>query len=121
MRLRLTTTFRQRLADKLLDLATGQTAPATASIGDGALNSAAPQDAMYHATQACTLSVTRAANDELSVLVTVPPASGATTYNEVGVFAPDGALILHATFAPQTLSAQTEASFNFTLNPEDTL
>ena len=126
MQLRLTSTFRSRLADLLLGQATGPVTPASAYIGTGAYDSGTnaqrpPANTMYAQGQQCSLTLTRTPAQEMQVVVTLPAASATTTYSEVGVYAADGTLLLHATFPPQTLSAGIEASFQFTLNPEDTV
>ncbi len=124
MQIRLTSVFRSRIADLLLGQPTGQVTPATASIGTGGSTNGTqnpPQDAMYAPSQACTVTLTRTATHEVQAFIQVPPASADTTYSEVGLFTADGTLILHATFPTQTLTTGIEASFRFTLNPEETL
>ena len=124
MQTRLTSTFRSRLADLLTGQPTGPVAAATAFVGNGAADAynqpVPPQDSMYAQTQACRLTVSRNAANEVLLFVQLPAGNQTITFNEVGVFAADGTLILHATMPAQTLSAGVEASFEFTLNPEDT-
>lgn len=118
MRTRLTTPYRARLADALTGAALpGALTPARARLGNGAAGRD-PGDAMYAPTLDASLGLSRSANHEVVAVVTLPAAQASTTYDEVGIFAADGTLLLHATFAQQPLSPGVEAGFEFTFNPE---
>lgn len=115
---RLTTPYRARLANVL----TGQStvaglAPARAAVGNGAAGRP-PTDAMYGTPTDATLGLTRSANHEVRATVTVPAGQATAEYDEVGIYADDGTLLLHATFTRQALSSGAEAVFEFTFNPE---
>ncbi|ABW35068.1 hypothetical protein Dgeo_3027 (plasmid) [Deinococcus geothermalis DSM 11300] len=118
MLVRLTTAYRARLADTLIGVGTsGGLVPTLARIGNGAAGRP-PADAMYAPTQEASLTLTRAPNHEVCAVILVPAGQAEAQCDEVGIFAPDGTLLLHATFASQTVGPGIEAAFEFTFNPE---
>lgn len=117
MLVRLTTAFRAGLANAILG--TGPTStPTSAKTGNGA-GGRPPQQALYdQAPRQVTLQVTRAANHEVILAAIIPPGQDGVTFDELGIFGSDGALLLHATLPAQTYAPGVEGRFEFTLNPE---
>lgn len=118
MATRLTNIYRKRIADALMGVGIGSgLAPARARLGNGA-NGGAPGEAMYQAQLDVTLSTARSTTHEIVARVIVPASQSTAEYDELGIFAGDGALLLHCTFEKQPLANGTEAVFEFTFNPE---
>lgn len=114
----LTTPFRARMADAIVGAVTASLTPHYAVIGNAAAGRA-PRDTLYDAApQPATLTTTRNAGHEVALAVIIPASQGGVTFDEIGIRASDGTVLLHATLPQQTYAQGVEGRFEFTLNPE---
>ncbi|PIG96877.1 hypothetical protein [Deinococcus sp. UR1] len=115
---RLTTPFRARMADAITGAVSAALTPQNAVLGNAAAGRA-PRDTLYDPNpRAATLTVTRNAQHEVTVTAIIPAGQDAVTFDEIGIRAGDGTVLLHATLPQQTYAQGVEGRFEFTLNPE---